>query len=129
LNAIDGSIAAAEFEMGRTSAVDRLRKATFNARELGDDYAASMLALPLGRGLLKLGNTDSAREALAPAIEYFRARSMSPYLAHALDLSADIGDAAGDAAAARAARDEAMGLRATLNVPSTTPPAMQKAGA
>jgi class 3 adenylate cyclase/tetratricopeptide (TPR) repeat protein len=128
LNAIDGSIAAAEFEMGRTSAVDRLRKATGNARELGDDYAASMLALPLGRGLLKLGNTDGAREALAPAVEYFRTRGMSPYLAHALDLSADISEAAGDMAGARAARDEAMGLRTTLNIPAAGPASAEKAG-
>jgi class 3 adenylate cyclase/tetratricopeptide (TPR) repeat protein len=127
-NMIDGSIAAAEFENGRASAVDRMRAAMTNARELGDGYAGSLLSLPLGRSLLKLGQADEAMATLAPSIAYFREKSMSPYLAHALDLSADIDDARGNKAGAAMARAEAQGLRTVIHGPSAGgEPAMARA--
>jgi class 3 adenylate cyclase/tetratricopeptide (TPR) repeat protein len=115
MNAIHGSIAAAEFEKGLTSAVERLKIATDNARGLGDDYSASALSLPLGRSLLRVGRPDEAAAALAPAIVYFREKGMNPYLAHALELSGDISEATGRADDAAAARAEAMTLRAAIH--------------
>ncbi len=124
MNAIDGAIAAAEIQKGSTSAVERLRKSATDARNLGDNFAASLLSLPLARSLLKLGRTADAAEALAPAIAFFRDKGISPHLAHALELSADIAEAAGRQPEAVHARDEAAGLRARLH-PNTPPPPRQ----
>ncbi|MBI4921663.1 MAG: AAA family ATPase [Devosia nanyangense] len=121
MNVIHGSIAAAEFENGRPAAVERLKTAAENARTLGDDYAASVLTLPLGRSLLRLGRHDEARSALALAIGYFREKGMSPYLAHALDLSADLSEAEGKAEEAASQRSEAESLRLSIHANAIPP--------
>jgi tetratricopeptide (TPR) repeat protein len=120
MNMIHGMIAAAEFEKGQVTALDRMRAALKNARELRDEYAAALLTLPLGRNLLKLGQTTEALETLEPAIAYFRENSMCPYLVHGLDLRADILEAAGRMTEATQARDEAEQLRSSIGLP---PPA------
>jgi tetratricopeptide (TPR) repeat protein len=118
VNIIHGSIAAAEFEKGQTAAVERIRVAADNARNLGDHYAESLLRLPLGRSLLKLGQTREALAEVDAAIAYFRDRSMAPYLAHGLRLRADIAEAAGMAEEAAAARSEAEQVRTTMGMPA-----------
>ncbi|HVY51858.1 MAG TPA: adenylate/guanylate cyclase domain-containing protein [Devosia sp.] len=117
MNMIHGMIAAAEFEKGQPAALERMRAALKNARELHDEYASALLTLPLGRNLLKLGRLQEALETLQPAIAYFRENGMCPYLVHALDLSADIEDAAGMAGEAAEARAEAERLRASIGLP------------
>lgn len=117
MNMIHGIIAAAEFESGQVTALDRMRTALKNARELHDEYASALLTLPLGRNLLKLGQTAEALETLAPAIAYFRENGMCPYLVHALDLRAEVAAAAGMASEAAAARDEAEQLRMSIGLP------------
>mgnify|MGYP000371386735 CR=1 FL=1 len=96
-------------------ALDRLQAARIGASEAGDDYSASMLTLPFARNLLTVGRLDEASAALVPATAFFRDKAMSPYLAHALELSAEIAEAAGREDEATAARTEAMGLRAVLH--------------
>ena len=77
--------------------------------------------------LLRLSRFQPMREVAAAVVAH-AANLCGQHLAHALDLSADISEAAGDMAGARAARDEAMGLRTTLNIPAAGPASAEKAG-
>jgi class 3 adenylate cyclase/tetratricopeptide (TPR) repeat protein len=111
VNRVKASSAQAEFEKGSPAAIEALRAALNNARSGKDEFGAADVSGQLAGALAKLGRHDEAAPLLEAAIDYYRARSMRPYLAGALDLAAALYDKAGKPRQAEASRREAEGLR------------------
>jgi tetratricopeptide (TPR) repeat protein len=122
INAIRGNTALAEFEQGAAASLDKLRMAIENAQSLNDGYAVATMSTQLASALVRLGRHDEARPLLMRSLQYFRERSMRPYLATALELMVRIHEASGSSAEAETARSEAAGLRQELNLPLSVLP-------
>jgi predicted ATPase/class 3 adenylate cyclase len=114
LNSINAGLARIDFEQGSTAAVERLRKAVQNARSLGDEYATAVMSQQLAGALVQLGQFDEAQTNLEVALKHYRAGSMRPYIARALELAATISERTGKPELAAAQRAEAAELRVPL---------------
>ncbi len=111
VNMIRGGVAVAEFQQGAAASVDKLRTAINNARSSHDEYSEATMSQELANALRQLGRPDEARTLLGPAIGYYRARGMRPYLAKALDLDSEILAALGKPDEAEKRRHEALAVR------------------
>lgn len=127
INLIRAGVAEAEFEKGATDSIESLRNAIDSARGTDDLFVVATLAMPHARALLRLNRAAEAREPIASAVAYFRRMALKPYLANALNVSADVSEALGDPAAAAAAREEASGLRDEIRLPPPPPAAAMPA--
>jgi class 3 adenylate cyclase/tetratricopeptide (TPR) repeat protein len=127
VNMIRGGVAVAEFQQGTAAAVDKLWTALNNARSSHDEFAEATMSQELANALRQLGRRDEARPLLSSAIEYYRARSMRPYLAKALDLEGEFLSESGKPDDAARFHQEAAALREPLRAPSEN--AGQRAGA
>jgi tetratricopeptide (TPR) repeat protein len=106
LNGIKGGVALTEFEQGSTTAIEGLKTAVENARNIHDDYAAASMAEKLGDALLRIDRREEAEHYLDEALGYFRKSGMSPYVASTLRILARLYEQAGRTDAAAAAREE-----------------------
>jgi hypothetical protein len=113
-NLIQGGQARAEFEKGNDAAIYRLRASVESAQSINDTYSATVLAMQLVDALVSRNRLDEASPFLEYAMAYYREKGLRPYLARALELSAELDDKAGRPNEAERARQEAERLLAAL---------------
>jgi tetratricopeptide (TPR) repeat protein len=123
---IRGGSAKAEFERGSAAAVDDLRAAVETARASNEAYAAAQMSEELAESLFQLRRHDEALTQLETSIAYYREAGMTPSLARALKLRAQLMGATDHGAEAAEALAEAVRIEATIAERNTSQ-AMERA--
>ncbi len=123
---IRGGSAKAEFERGSAAAIDDLRAAMETARASNEAYAAAQMSEELAEALFRLKRHGDALPELDASITYYRDAGMSPYLARALKLRAQVLGAVDRGAEAAEALAEAVRIETAIAEHNTTQ-AMERA--
>ncbi len=103
------------FISGHPEGIQQIEGALAHANRIGEQFVSAMLALTLGELYLQKGDLDLGLARLDSALDYFRPHLMRPYLARALQLTADGRERHGqldEAERARAERAQVLGIAA-----------------
>jgi class 3 adenylate cyclase/tetratricopeptide (TPR) repeat protein len=120
-NEVRAGLAVARFLGGDTGAINDMESALANADAVGDDYTVAFIAQALGEAYTQLGDFERAKQYLDTALGYYRRNNMKPYLARALQSSANLHEAQGHVAEAERDLAEAGRLIEELSLPPLRP--------
>ncbi len=108
-------LASTEFLSGdRVAAVETIEQELGKAEAVHDGFGAAKGRLVLAEALLARGEAGRAEPFVTKSVQWFRERTMNPYLARALDLLGRVEGALGNGEASAAATTEAQSLAETL---------------
>jgi tetratricopeptide (TPR) repeat protein len=120
-NEVRAGLAVARFLGGDTEAINDMESTLANADAAGDDYTVAFIAQALGEGYTQLDEFERAQQYFDTALDYYRRNEMKPYLARALQSSANLHKAHGHVAEAERDLAEAGRLMEELSLPPVRP--------